>query len=554
MADPSGHIIASLKEISWLLSLRSEDFFRSRAYGKAADAVARFSGDIGALVDSGRVADLDGIGARTALIIGELHQTGRCQLLSDLRKDFPREVGRLARLPGLGLSRLQILHRELGIETVEDLRQACASQAMAKVRGFGPATIKKIEAALTNFEDAPTRLLLPHARQLSTTLIALWSSRLGASLEVTGAVRRREPAIDAIELVAATVRSDVPELERIGALRRLDAIAQLPALRGFEGVLREGIPARLWLVPPAQRGAGLLVTTGPDALVATALDRAEVFDDERALLESAGLPYWPPEIRSMFAEGRTPPSLVEVSQLSGVVHAHSTDSDGRDDIRTLAEAAKELGYQYLTITDHSPSARYAHGVSLRDLRRQAEAIRAVEAEVGIRILCGTESDIQPHGGLDHPLDVLEGLDLVIASIHGRFRLDAEAMTERLLKTFDLPIRMIWGHPLGRLVLSRPPIAADLDRILDRIAERGHILEVNGDPHRMDLPPPWIREAKERGIRFVLSADAHSARGLRMAETAVDCGRAGGLEPADVLNTLDVPAFLEAVGPRGATRQ
>ena len=147
--------------------------------------------------------------------------------------------------------------------------------------------------------------------------------------------------------------------------------------------------------------------------------------------------------------------------------------------------------------------------------------------------------------------MLERLDLVIASLHGRFRLDAEAMTERLLKTFDLPVRMIWGHPLGRLVLSRPPIEADLPRIFDRMAERGHILEVNGDPHRMDLPPEWIRQARQRGIPFVLSADAHSVRGLRMADTAVDCARAGGLGPSDVLNTLDPQGFVAAVAPLAA---
>ncbi|MEM7677163.1 MAG: DNA polymerase/3'-5' exonuclease PolX, partial [Myxococcota bacterium] len=162
---------------------------------------------------------------------------------------------------------------------------------------------------------------------------------------------------------------------------------------------------------------------------------------------------------------------------------------------------------------------------------------------------GTESDIQAAGGLDHPEEVLASLDVVIASVHGRFRLDQDAMTERLLTTIDLPNRMVWGHPLGRLVLSRPPIEADLDRVFDRIAEKGHIIEVNGDPHRMDLPPQWIRAAKKRGIRMVLSADAHSVRGLEMAKTAVDCARVGGLEPADVLNTRPAEAFMAAVDPR-----
>ena len=553
MADPSAPIITGLKEISWLLSLRQEDFFRSRAYSKAADALGKFDGDLAALIDAGQVDSLDGVGKGTAKVVGEMFQTGRSQLLSDLRKKFPREVGRLARIRGLGLARLQALHKALGIETVEDLRQACASKAIASVRGFGPTTIKRIETALADFEDAPARLLLPHARQLAEALIERWSPLVDSPLLVTGAIRRREAAIDVIELVAASDR-DLGELPRVGALTRLTAPSALPLddrtqLKAWQGTLREGVPARVWLTAPGTIGAALVATTGPDAFARLALERATVYDDEPALLQSAGLPAWPPEIRDLYTEDRPPPRLVTRQDLRGVVHTHTTDSDGRDDVRTMAQAAKDLGYEYLTITDHSPSARYAMGVSLKDLRRQAESIRAAEQDVGIRILRGTESDIQAEGGLDHPLEVLQDLDLVIASIHGRFGLDAETMTARLLKTFDLPVRVIWGHPLGRLVLSRPPIEADLDAVLDRIAARGHILEVNGDPHRMDLPPPWIREAQKRGIPLVLSADAHSARGLRMADTAVDCARAGGVTAADVLNARDVDGFLDAVRPR-----
>ena len=552
MSDTSATIIAGLREISWLLSLKNEDFFRSRAYGKAADALAKYEGDLGALIDSGQISELAGVGNRTAKVVGELHQTGRSHLLSQLRQDFPREVGRLARIPGLGLSRLQTLHKALGIETLQDLRDACASKAIAGVRGFGPAIIAKIEKSLTAFDDAPARILLPHARELAGKLIELWSPLVQVTLQITGDLRRRREAVDRIELIAASDRPTLPELPMVGDLApaayesEFDALTKL---RVWQGILREGIGVRVWLAPPQAFGAALLATTGPDRFTRVALPRAQVFDDEAALIRSAELPAWPPEVRDMFAEGESAPNLVERPQLRGLVHAHTTDSDGRNDLRTMAREAKALGYSYLTITDHSPSARYAHGVSLEDLARQGDMIRTVEQEEGIRILRGTESDIQAEGGLDHPIEVLEQLDIVIASIHGRFRLDADRMTDRLVKTFDLPIRMVWGHPLGRLVLSRAPIEADLDRVLDKIADRGHILEVNGDPHRMDLPPRWIREAKKRGIPFVLSADAHSVRGLRMAETAVDCARAGGLSPTEVLNTQDSAAFEAAVRPR-----
>ncbi len=566
MSESSAHIVASLRELSWLLTLRNEDFFRSRAYGKAADAIVRYDGDLGTLIDDGKVASLPGVGKSTALIVGELHQTGRCRVLSDLRRDFPREVGRLARVPGLGLVRLQALHKALGIETVQDLRKAAASGALAGVKGFGPALIGRIQKSLDGVDDAPHRILLPHARTMADDLIERWSPLLGCDLVVTGAIRRREVAIDGIDLIGAHVRTTIDELPRVGTLKpvappvltgtrgptadgaMMRAYERLRDVRAWQGMLAEGLPVRLWLAPPAVFGAALVATTGPERFVQDILPRAEVLNDEAQCIKSAGFAVWPPEVRHAFSADTPSPDLVDRGQLQGLVHAHTTDSDGRDDLRTLAREAKALGYAYMTVTDHSPSARYAHGLDLNALAQQAAVIRDVEAEVGLRILRGTESDIHPDGGLDHPIEVLQDLDVVIASIHGQFRMDADAMTERLLKTFDLPVRVIWGHPLGRLVLTRAPIEADLDRILDRIADRGHIIEINGDPHRMDLPPEWIREARKRGIPLVLSADAHSARGLRMTDTAVDAARAGGVGASEVLNALDPDAFAAAVKP------
>ena len=553
MSSSSVHIVRSLREIAWLLSLKKEDFFRSRAYRKAADALAKYDGDIDAVIDAGQIADLDGVGTKTAKIVGELHQTGRSHVLSELRKKFPREVSALARIPGLGLARLQTLHQALGIESVQDLRRAVTTGDLAEVKGFGPTTVGKIKAALDAYEETPNRLLLPHARAMAARLVEQWAPRLDTELTMTGALRRRCEAIETIELLGAGSRLHLPELPIAGGFSPVaspNGPLDVPGLCGWQAPLPEGIAVRLWLAPPPVLGAAQVVTTGPLAFAERALANGTDLTTEDNLLASASMSGWAPEVRDLFEPGLEAPKLVQRADIRGLVHAHTTYSDGRDDLRTLARAAKDLGYEYLTITDHSPSAYYAHGVSLADLKKQSEAIRAIEADEGIRILRGTESDIQPHGGLDHPVEVLEQLDIVIASIHGQFRLDAEAMTERLLKTFDTPVRLIWGHPLGRLVLSRPPIEADLPRILDCMAERGHILEVNGDPHRMDLPPRWIREARQRGIPFVLSADAHSVRGLQMTDTAVDCGRAGGLVPGDVLNTRGADEFMAAVRPTG----
>lgn len=546
-------IVAGLREIGWLLSLRQEDFFRSRAYKKAAEALARYDGDLEPLIESGRLTEVPGVGKSTARIIGELHQTGRARLLSELRKAFPRDVARLARIPGLGLSRLQQLHAELGIETAEDLRNACASGAVAGVKGFGPKTVQKVVQALDQARATPALLLLPHARTLAAELSTLWQPHLGTALHPTGAIRRCEPGIAEIELLGVRTGSGdglppSPKLPRAGDLTPVASEVAVPGLIGGTTRLRDGAPVRIWLAPEPQQGLALLATTGPSSLARALLRSAVPGDNEAQLFHRAGLTPWPPEVRDLWSDRAEPPQLVQREDLRGLVHAHTTRSDGRDGLAAMAHGARALGYSYLTVTDHSPSAKYAGGLSLAELDEQGEEARRVEAEADIRILLGTESDIQRAGGLDHPLERLEALDIVIASIHGRFRLDEAAMTERLLRTFDLPLRLIWGHPLGRLVLTRPPIEADLPRVFDRLAERGHILEVNGDPHRMDLPPAWIREAKQRGLKFVVSADAHSVRGLSMAETALDCARAGGLEAGDILNTLDADAFADAVRP------
>ena len=232
------------------------------------------------------------------------------------------------------------------------------------------------------------------------------------------------------------------------------------------------------------------------------------------------------------------------------MHCHTVYSDGRNTVEEMARAAGGLGLQYLTITDHSRSATYANGLDLDRLQRQSDEIAQVQERVNVRILHGTESDILRDGALDYPDAALERLDVIIASIHNRHRMDAEQMTERLVRAMRHPLFKIWGHALGRYVLSRPPFACHMDEVLDAIAVSRVAIEVNGDPNRLDMEPRWIREARKRGARFVVSADAHSMAGIRNLAWGVDMARRGWLGRDDVLNTLDADAFAAAVAPSG----
>jgi DNA polymerase (family 10) len=284
------------------------------------------------------------------------------------------------------------------------------------------------------------------------------------------------------------------------------------------------------------------------------LARSKPAELESALSEvdvyaRASVPFVPPELRdSEQALGRRYDDLVTESDVRGFVHCHTEYSDGRDSILEMARAAERRGAAYITITDHSQSAFYAGGLTIDRLERQWDEIAEAQQHVGVKILRGIESDILADGSLDYPDSVLERFDVIIASVHGRMRMDEAEMTRRLERAMRLPVFKIWGHALGRLLLRRPPFACQVERVLDAVAESRAAIEVNGDPHRLDLGPDWIRIARERRIPFVLSTDAHATRQLAYVHWSVLMARRGGLRKSEVLNTLETDAFMRAVRP------
>jgi DNA polymerase (family 10) len=379
---------------------------------------------------------------------------------------------------------------------------------------------------------------------------------------VVGSLRRRREIVRDINLLCA---STAPE-------RPLAALADLPAVTAVErrdagrcvARLAGGPTVTLEVVAPARYPAALVAATGSAAHVARLAMRAAARGegtaelpaaaDEAGVYAALGLPFVPPELREegdevdAAAAGDDFGDLVTESDVRGLVHCHTVYSDGRHTVEEMARAAEALGAEYLTITDHSPSAAYAGGVGLDRLHRQWEEIARAQEQVKVRLLRGTESDILADGSLDYPDDVLASLDVVIASIHVRHKMDPAAMTERLVRAMRHPLFKIWGHALGRLLLRRDPIACDVERVLDAIAGARAAIEVNGDPHRLDLEPRWIRAARARGIKFVISTDAHSTRELGNVRFGVAMARRAGLRRSDVLNTADAAAFAAAVRP------
>lgn len=550
-----------LREIGLLLELKGENRFRARAYEMGARAIEELREDLGTLLDERRLTEVPGIGAALATSVGEIFTTGRSALLERLRQELPKGALELSEIPGLSLKKMLQLGAELGIDSVAALKHAASQGTLAKVKGFGEKTQQKILEGITQWERRDEQVTLVRALT-DTEPLAAYLERHPAvlRLEGVGGLRRwRETVSEAAFLVA----SDAPEavLEHLVSYPRVIRTQSRAADRATVR-LSDGLHVELHVVAAADFPAALLRLTGSAAhvLQLEAIARAKrqpldaPADDEPQIYARLGLPYIPPELREDRGEieaalaGELPSDLITLGDLRGMVHCHTTYSDGKNTIEEVALAAEAMGMQYLTITDHSPTAHYAGGVTLDALKQQWDEIARVQEKVKIRLLRGTESDILADGALDYPDAVLEQLDVIIASIHSRMKMDEEAMTRRLVNAMRQPFFKIWGHGLGRLLLSREPVACRVEEVLDAVAGSRAAIEINGDPYRLDLPPEWVQRARGRGIRFVISSDAHSIKGLQNVGFGVHAGRRGWLRRGEVLNTLDADAFARAVKP------
>ncbi|HEY7868996.1 MAG TPA: PHP domain-containing protein [Methylomirabilota bacterium] len=561
-------IARALSETADLLALTGREPFRARAYDRGAQVLEQLSdGDFGRILAEGRLTTLAGIGRGLAAVIADLAAGGRSETLDGIRKALPAGAGDLARIPNLGLRKIQALHAALGIETVEALRRACETGRVRGVKGFGEKTERRILESIRALDASAeprslARVLLPQALEVAERVLAHLRSVPGVTaVEVAGDLRRHTETIDRLVVVLASRRPEA-------ALDRALASPLLVSRGAREGLtaratLVTGLPLELRVTAPERWAAALLAATGSDAhrqaLEPLARQRGvdlddAVGEDEAQLYRRLGLPYIPPEMREGAGEveaaraGALPADLVALDDVRGLVHCHTDYSDGRHTIAQMAQAAQGRGVAYLTITDHSPTAFYANGLSVDRLRAQWDEIARVQESVSVRLLRGTESDILADGALDYPDAILEQLDVIIASVHARHRMDADRMTERIIRAMRHPCFKVWGHALGRLIPSRPPIEARVEEILDVIAESRAAIEINGDPHRLDLEPRWVRAARLRGIPFVISTDAHATGELDNVRYGVAMARRGWVRRGEVLNTRDVDAFTRAVAP------
>ncbi len=564
--------IASLfRKIADLLDLKEENPFKVRAYQRAAlliESLPEPLYDIHGSEDR-KLTDLQGIGKDLAAKIEELLETGRLAYFEKLKKEVPISLTEILQLEGVGPRKASALYRELGVETVDQLEEAIRAGSVETLEGFARKTAEKILKSIEMYRRRQGRFKLSDAEEYVEDIMA-YLREIEAVVDVapTGSYRRSRETIGDLDiLVAASDGSCV--VDHFVEYGSVDEVIARGSTKSSVR-LKNDIQVDLRLLSPDSFGAGLQYFTGSQAhnirLRTLAKKKGLKVSEygvfrgnkriagkvEEEVYSALGLPFIPPELREDRGEieaalGDGLPALVELGDIRGDLQMHTTASDGRDSILEMAMRARELGYEYIAITDHSKSETQAGGLSERAALEHIRAIDKANSDIdGITILKGMEVDILKDGRLDYPDGLLEKLDVVIAAVHSHFHLTMEDQTRRILAALENPHVRFLAHPTGRLILQREPYEVDMAAVMESAKVNGVALELNAFPDRLDIKDEHCRMAREMGIRIVISSDAHSARQLDAMRYGVSTARRGWLEKKDILNTLPTADFLRAL--------
>lgn len=582
-------IAAVLEEMATLLELKGENPFKIRAYTNAARSLETFGGSFSDLTDEEKLAKIPGVGKAIAAKIKELAETGASTFHAQLRAEFPEGILGLFEIPGLGAKKIKALHETLGISSVEQLKEACDRGAIAELPGFGATTQEKLAKAIGDrAKHAGSFQLGAIANEAETLQRDLAGLPDALRVSIAGSYRRRKEIVRDLDFIVATSNPAAinaaflqhPLVESVivqGATKtsvrlrsgiqcdlRVVTSAEFPyALNYFTGskehniVMRNRALQRGWTLNEYRLGAVEAGPTANDSATPTkktsrsskskrteSAANVPPIHEEADLYRALGLDFVPPELREdcgEFAaaeEGRLP-RLVEPENLRGTFHCHTTASDGHNSLEEMADAARELGLEYLGIADHSRSSIQAHGIDRDQLRMQVAAIRKLNAafDDGFRLFAGVECDILRDGALDFDDETLASLDYVVASVHSAFNLGEAAMTERVIRAISNPLVTMLAHPTGRLLLRREPYAIDMPAVIEAAAETGTWIEINAAPKRLDMDWRWWPLAKEKGVKCVINPDAHRTERLQDLWFGVGVARKGWLTKEDIVNCL-----------------
>lgn len=556
-------------DIADILEIKGENFFKIRAYRKAAHTIENLPMDVEDLAGESRLQEIEGIGKALEEKIREIINTGTCRYYEELKKDFPRGLVEMLKIPGLGAKKIKVIYDNLGISSIEELEKAARAHKIRELPGMGVKTEQSILKGIKTLKGQGDRVQLAIALPVANRIMEILSGMKEVSkVAIAGSLRRRKEMVKDIDIVVATEAAET----LVENFLKLPIISRVLAegLSKVSVVLNAGIQVDLRLVKPQEFYSALQHFTGSKehntklrslALkMGYKLNEYGIFEkegdgvfcpkSETELYSKLDMPYIIPELREDRGEIEAAlqdglPDLVKLEDIRGDLHLHSDFSDGVSSIEEMVKKAKELGYEYIAITDHSKSLKVARGLDESRLRQQLELIKGINERVkGIRILTGIEVDILPDGSLDFDDDILKELDVVIASIHSGFKQDKTTITSRIVNACHNRYVNIIAHPTGRLLGRREPYDVDMDEVFEAAAKTGTVLEINSSPDRLDLNDVNVKRAAEMGIKIAINTDAHGTEALSDMMYGVWVARRGWLAAENIINTYSLEQLLE----------
>ena len=563
-----------LWETADLMEIAGEDGFRIRSYRNGATAI---EGHPERIVDilrdtERKVTDIPGIGKGLAHVLSEIIETGSCERRNILLERFPPTALEFLKIQGLGPKGIALIFEHYRITTMDELERLCTEQKLRALPRMGAKLEEKVLRSIAQYRMRSGRYLLSYAEGMAAELIEYLKQTPGVdAVTPAGSLRRGRETVGDLDLLV-TGPDPYPALERFATFPRVDEILARGENKISARVGRDGLQVDVRTLPPDTFGAAMQYFTGSKDHNVAIRTRAvkmglklseyglfRVEDDARVagvteqdVYGALGLPWIPPELRENCGEIEAAlenrlPELVELRHIRGDLHMHTTETDGRATLQEMAQAARDRGYEYIAITDHSKALAMANGLDEARVVAFAKQVRELNREgLGIRVFSGIECDILRDGAMDLSNDALAELDIVIGSVHSHMNLESAEMTDRLLRALECPSLRVLGHPTGRLLLQRDPFPFDFERVSAEAVKRGVWLEINASPERLDLSGPLIRSAKAKGARFTISTDAHHPKHLGSMRYGVVTARRGWLGPGDIMNTLPADEFAAAI--------
>lgn len=529
-----------------IMELHGENPFKIRSYQNAYITLRKLDRPLSEMTDE-EIGKIKGVGKAIVGKIRELLEGGQMATLERYKAETPPGIQEMLGIKGFGPKKIKAIWKELEVQSIGELLYAVNENRLIELNGFGQKTQEDLRQKLEYFQRSKNKYHYASLEAPATELLTQLEQRFpGVAVSWTGALRRRANEVNGMEFILAKPNLSAMELE--ATLEAVEAVEN-----GFQAKTKEGQAVRIYLCEPTAFGSKLFQYTGyADFLQAFVASYPGVdfsnLPQEQQVFEKANLPYIVPELREQawsldLAKADKLPELVELSDLKGVLHNHSTYSDGLHSLREMATYTKDQGYEYLGMSDHSKSAFYANGLQVERVYQQMEEIDQLNQELApFRVFKSIESDILNDGSLDYEAGVLKDFDFVIASVHTNLRMDEAKATERLITAIENPYTRILGHPTGRLLLSREGYPIDHKKVIDACAENGVAIELNANPYRLDLDWTWIPYALEKGVLIAVNPDAHSKEGIHDMRFGVLSARKGGLTAAACLNAKPLSAF------------